>query len=200
LSDVLKDILAVVAPSLRQHGYKGSGQNYRLLADRSASIVNFQKSSGGQRFYVNVGVQPLFVPNEIDILPDPKKIKEPECIFRKRLDPPSDELHGWPYTLEIADTLVERFGSLFDRWISPLMQIPGPVTEARVDDFQPEVIDPLLGARHARNFLHFARICLAMGAVDAARDFATEAIEICPPRATSLLHHLKTTLAQTDTT
>ncbi|WP_442505543.1 DUF4304 domain-containing protein [Novipirellula sp. SH528] len=195
MSAILKDILATVAPRLRCHGYKGSGQNYRLANENAVSIVNFQKSSGGERFYVNVGVQPLFVPTEGESTPDAKRIKEPECIFRTRLDPPQDEMFGWPYSPNLAEQVAKKFDKLYSVFVEPLMTIPGPITEASVDDFDEQSVHPMLGAYHARNFLHFARISLARGNKEKAAEFARKAIEICPERATSLIHKLNETLA-----
>ena len=152
---MLKDILAVVAPRFRAHGYKGSGQNYRLANENAVSVVNFQKSSGGERFYVNVGVQPLFVPTEGESTADAKKIKEPECIFRTRLDPPGDDLFGWPYSVDLSEQLAAKFDKLYATFVEPLMTIPGPITEASVSDFDEEAVHPLLGARHARKLPAF---------------------------------------------
>ncbi len=196
MSVVLKDVLAVVAPRLRAHGYKGSGQNYRLADENAVSVLNFQKSSGGERFYVNVGVQPLFVPTEGESTPDAKKIKEPECIFRTRLKPPQNLMAGWPYSVDLAEQLAANFDDLFATFVQPLMTIPGPVTEASVGDFDEQTGHPLLGARHACNFLHFARISLARGNTERAAEFSQAAIDICPERASTLLHHLKDVIAR----
>jgi hypothetical protein len=191
MSAALKEILAVVAPRLRAHGYKGSGQNFRLANEDAVSVVNFQKSSNGQRFYVNIGVQPLFVPKESDGDADPKTIKEYQCIFPRRLDPPERELFGWPYSIDLAELLASRFDDLFAAYVQPLMTFPGPVTEASVADFEAQPIHPLLGTRHARNFLHFARISLALGNRNRAADFAKAGIELCGERASSLLRLLQ---------
>lgn len=198
MANALKDILAEVVATLREKGYKGSGQNYRLATDKAVSVVNFQKSSGGERFYVNVGVQPLFVSTESGSTPDAKTIKEPECIFRRRLDPPKQELLGWPYSTDFSAELAQRFKQMYVDFVTPHMTIPGPITDARVADFPLDSVHPLFGARHARNFLHFARIFVAMGNRERAEDFATTAIEICPPRASTLLYDLKQTLVQTE--
>ena len=197
MADALKDILAKIVATLREKGFKGSGQNYRHATDVAVSVVNFQKSSGGERFYVNVGVQPLFVPTESESAPDAKTIKEPECIFRRRLDPPMDDLFGWPYSTDISADLAQRFGQLYVSFIVPLMTIPGPITDAIVSDFRPDSAHLLFGSRHARNFLHLARILLAMGNCGRAAEFATAAIEICPPHASTLHYHLKQVLAKT---
>jgi len=79
------------------------------------------------------------------------------------------------------------------------MTIPGPITEASVADFDEESVHQLLGARHARNFQHFARISLAIGNKQRAAEFAKAAIQICPERASSLLYHLREVLGRAST-
>lgn len=199
MSAVLKDILATVVPTFRAKGYTGSGQNYRRITETAVSVINFQKSSGGERFYVNVGVQPLFVWTEGESMPVAKEIKEPECIFRERLEPPDGESLGWRYSLELSAALVQRFDMLYASFVVPLMTIPGPITDACIGDFPLDSVHPLLGARNARNFLHFARIALATGNRERAEEFAIAAIEICPPRASTLRFHLDKTLADAKT-
>ena len=189
--EIFKEILRTVAVQLRRLGYKGSGQNYRRATDKFVSVVNFQKSSGGSRFYVNVGVQPLFAPTEGEADPDAKKIKEYECIFRTRVAPPSDDLAGWPYGpddgLDVAAALSDRIQDCFDAFVDPFMTIPGPVTTVTPADFgDPRRAHPLLGGHHARTFLHLARIAQAVGNAPNAREFANLALEICPERASSL--------------
>lgn len=191
LSATLKDILTIVAPKLRERGFKGSGQNYRLIGDKAVCVINFQKSSGGERFYVNVGVQPLFVPTEAEIDPDAEKIKEPECIFRTRLDPPAPELSGWPYSLEHTDLLATRLCTLISTCVEPVMTIPGPLTDVSPADFDGQSLNPLLGVRHSRNFLHFARISLSLGNDEKAAEFAEAAMTMCPEHATILRRQLK---------
>lgn len=191
MSAVLRDILVAVTPTIRENGYKGTGQNYRRATDSAVSTVNFQKSSGGERFYVNVGVQPLFVPTEGGSTPDAKKIKAYECIFRTRLNPPDTELFGWPYSTDVSADLIQGFDELFQKFVTPLMTIPGPITEAGVFDVPADSLHPLFGAWNARTFLHFARISLAMGNCERAVGFANAAIERCNPNAKSLLHHLE---------
>ncbi len=61
----------------------------------------------------------------------------------------------------------------------------------------PDSVHPLFGSRRARNFLHLARVLLAMGNCDRAAEFTVAAIEICPPHASTLHYHLKQMLAKT---
>ena len=63
--------------------------------------VNLQGSRYGGKFTVNLGVQPLAIPNVIGGEVDPKGFKEIECAFRERLS--ADGLDTWwSYTDDIA--------------------------------------------------------------------------------------------------
>jgi hypothetical protein len=199
--DALKEMLATVAPHLRALGYKGSGQNFRLANHDAVAVVNFQKGKGGDGFYVNVGVQPLFELTEGDRTPDPKTIKEYECIFRQRLDPPVKALFGWPYSysVELAEYLASRLKEHHAAFVVPLMTFPGPITEATVSTFLEQPVHPVLGRRHSLNFLHFARMALHRGDRQRAAEFASAGIEMCPERASSLLEKLMSALEQTRT-
>ena len=95
----MKAVLAQIVPTLRSLGFKGSGQNYRRQTEGAVMVVNFQQRSGGDRFHVNLGVQPLCIPAEGGGQPDPTQIKEYECVFRRRLTAPEGAL-GWPYDMK----------------------------------------------------------------------------------------------------
>lgn len=195
----MKEILKQVTPLIREWGFKGSGQNYYVFNDQSAAIINFQKSSGGDRFYINLGVQPLFVPTEGDEKVEPKKIKEYSCIFRKRLDPPEGML-GWLYDMNavLIEELKEKLKNAYESYITPLMQIPGPVTDLTPDEYMKITGDSIFGRRHARGCLHFARIALARGEVKKAREFLECGLTLCSPAASSLIASLDKLMKETE--
>lgn len=195
----MKDVLAQIVPTLRSLGFKGSGQNYRKQTEGAALVVNFQKSSGGERFYVNLGVQPLCIPAEGDGQPDPTQIKEYECVFRRRLAPPEGAL-GWPYDLNAAtaDELRAKISSAYADYLSPLAQIPGPVTELTPEQFKAQGGGSIFGGSQARNALNFARINLALGDVGRARAFAEIGLVDCPPFASGLKATLLKVLKNTE--
>lgn len=74
-----------LAPAIRDQKFKGSGRNFRQIIDGFALAVNLQGSRYGRKFAINLGVQPLTIPNVLGVFPDPKTIKEIECAFRDRL-------------------------------------------------------------------------------------------------------------------
>jgi hypothetical protein len=86
-----------LAPVIRDIGFKGSGRNYRLITDQFALAVNLQGSRYGTKFTVNLGVQPIAIPNVIGKAVDLKNFKEIECTFRERLTPDGRDT-WWSYT------------------------------------------------------------------------------------------------------
>ncbi len=204
MPDSFNDILLEVAPLIRSLGFKGSAQNYRKSSDKVVIVINFQKSSGsssGEQFYVNLGVQPLFVPTEGNSQPDAKTIKEYDCIFRKRINPPQDT-PGWPYTSHILADLKARLIDEYQHYLMPLMVVPGPMTEATLQDFPEDEnsSNSLLGTRSPRNLFHFARIAKATNQPEKAFAFAQHALENCPEQASKLRASLKNFLAEVEKT
>jgi hypothetical protein len=86
-----------LAPVMRDIGFKGSGRNYRLVTDQFALAVNLQGSRYGTKFTVNLGVQPIAIPNVIGKVVDLKNFKEIECTFRDRLTTDGRDT-WWSYT------------------------------------------------------------------------------------------------------
>lgn len=197
MTDSFKNILAHIAPTIQSWGFKGSGQHYRKLLEHCVLVIHFQKSSGGDQFYVNLGMQPLFVPTEGGTAPNPKTIKEYECIFRDRVDPP-DGMSGWPYTMDASmlEFFEAQLAKGYQEYLVPLAIIPGPITDVTVQDFDGQSGHPLLGTGHARNFLHFSRIALATDQREKAIAFAQAGIERCPEKAPGLRVSLEVVLTE----
>lgn len=86
-------------PKLREHGFKGSGQNFRRLSGEVIHTINIQANKYGGSCCVNLGLHLSFLPynwseNE---LPDAKKIKEIDCEFRGRLSEKGIGDQWWKY-------------------------------------------------------------------------------------------------------
>ena len=73
------------APATRKLGFKGSGRHFRRVEEGFIQTVNLQGSQMGGKFAVNLGLQPLNIPDVIGRDVDVKSIKEMECVFRNRL-------------------------------------------------------------------------------------------------------------------
>jgi hypothetical protein len=70
----MHELVKTVARSLRQRGFKGSGQNFRKVEGDFVYVVNVQGGRAGDGFHVNLGLQPLFIPTVSDEPPDPAKV------------------------------------------------------------------------------------------------------------------------------
>jgi len=80
-----KAIQAKFAPSLRRDGFSGTGQRYFRVVGGQCQIVEAQGSRSGGKFAINMGIQPMSVPLRSGDVPDPKRMREMECMFRRRL-------------------------------------------------------------------------------------------------------------------
>ena len=86
------------APKLRGVGFIGSGSNFRRLRNDVIHVLNIQGSKYGESSCVNLCIHPSCLPIEhTQELPDPKKLKEYECVFRSRLAPASGVDKWWKY-------------------------------------------------------------------------------------------------------
>jgi hypothetical protein len=74
-----------LVPQLRAEGFSGSGATYRKLENEVLFVVNFQRSRDGSRFFINLGGQPTCIPDEGRDYPNPRTLKEYECVFRERV-------------------------------------------------------------------------------------------------------------------
>ena len=79
----MKTTLQRLGPVLRDLGFRGSGQTFRKASDDFVFIVNIQSSRSGDKFFVNLGAQPRFIPAECNA--DIGTLKEYECAMRARV-------------------------------------------------------------------------------------------------------------------
>lgn len=94
--------------TLREDGFAGSGRTFRRTRDGWVHVVNVQSSRWGGQFAINLGLQPLSVIHVLGELPDPKKITEPLCEFRRRLsDSGADQWWAHEPNQESMNTAVE---------------------------------------------------------------------------------------------
>mgnify|MGYP001411220245 CR=1 FL=1 len=84
-----------LAPLLRADGFVGSGRTFRRVAGDWIHVVNVQGSRYGGQFAVNLGVQPLAIPDVRGNPPDAKKITEELCEFRRRLSESEARTDKW---------------------------------------------------------------------------------------------------------
>ena len=175
-----------LAPVIREYGFKGSGRNFRLVKDGFALAVNLQGSRYGGKFTVNLGVQPLAIPNVIGGEVDPKKFKEIECAFRERLS--ADDLDTWwSYTNDVAAINDAATGAATLFRNNAMSQFSNRMAFAL--SVKPEEV----GRGAPGTFVSLALLREAQGDLSQARAFAQKAKEIATPSwvtPTSLRHLL----------
>jgi Domain of unknown function (DUF4304) len=66
-------------------GFRGARQYFHKREGDFIFVVNFQGSRWGDVFYVSLGAQPVFIPNEVGVVQEPKRLKEYQCIHRRRV-------------------------------------------------------------------------------------------------------------------
>jgi hypothetical protein len=183
----MREVLKKIAPSLRALGFRGSGQYFRKVEGDFIFVVNFQGSRWGDVFYVNLGAQPLFIPAEGNANPDPKKLKEYECILRRRVgDQWRWEIFGAKLSMleaELIATLNDFFGHA--QSLRESIAVASPKTLIR--EFSS-------GTTDARAALHLARASLALGHPEKAIALATRGIELAGELASGLRAELKKAL------
>jgi hypothetical protein len=162
----MKAVLQQVASSIRGWGYRGSRQNYRRLVGDIIFVINFQKSHWGDCFYVNLGGQPSAISGDD---PNPKSLKEYDCIFRYRLP------GGWRTSLSAAETAsltatVDVARQKFETKVEEMRELSRLGRAQRLFDTR-----SYMGPEARAAFL-LARMLAADGHADGARTLAEFAI------------------------
>jgi hypothetical protein len=91
-----KAIQSQFAPTLRRDGFSGTSKRYWRVVGDQCQVVELQGSRHSGKFAVNMGIQPMSVPLLSGGAPEPKRIREMECLFSRRLSvQPGDQ--WWAY-------------------------------------------------------------------------------------------------------
>ncbi|MCA1500702.1 DUF4304 domain-containing protein [Bradyrhizobium sp. NBAIM03] len=72
-------------PTLKNDGFVGFGRTFRRVSEDLIHVVQVQGSRYGGKFAINLGIQPRSIPDVAGNSPDPMKIREELCEFRRRL-------------------------------------------------------------------------------------------------------------------
>jgi Domain of unknown function (DUF4304) len=105
-----------LAPLLRADGFAGSGRSFRRSNDDFIQVVQIQGSRHGGKFAINLGIQPLNMPDALGNT-DHRKIKEELCEFRGRLtDSESRDDQWWQHEATAAsmDDAVREAASVYE--------------------------------------------------------------------------------------
>jgi hypothetical protein len=183
----MRAILKHMGPKLRAPGFRGTGQNYRKIDGDFVFVVNFQGSSKGEGFYINLGAQPVFVPPEGGAPLNPKHLKEYERIFRTRAG------REWPWEMSESERLhlETELGAAQSRFFGRVLTLRAALAsdppETLLDGFT-------LGTTRARAALHLARLGLALGHAAKAEALARMGLKLAGAGADILRDELNTVI------
>ena len=111
LESSIKDHLS---PVLKSDGFFGSGRTFRRISGDLIHVVQVQGSRYGGKFAVNLGIQPVAIPDVAGNSPDAKKIKPEHCEFRRRLsEANSDQWWDHAESKESMDAAVRAVASIY---------------------------------------------------------------------------------------
>jgi Domain of unknown function (DUF4304) len=172
-----------LAPVLRSAGFKGSGRHFRRIVNQFAECVSLQGSQYGGKFAINLGIQPLSIPDVMGNDVDPRKINEISCEFRRRLSETGCD-QWWSYTqlksskivaAQNAAAIFERSGLKYFAEMtcdnSPLLAVDPISFESRFLNFSG------FGATEVRMARSLSLLRLASGDARASQDFARIALK-----------------------
>lgn len=186
----MKDVLKLIAPKMRKLGFKGSGQNFRREEGDFIFLVNFQGSLGGERFYINLGAQPTFVPAEG--YADLKSLKEYECVFRRRVG------RDWFWAIPEQD--IPELVAEIEKISSEFFGQAQTLRDALAHDGVRELLGKFnSGVANARATLHLARGAQNLGLYEIAIELASHGLTVAGERAVSLISDLRKVVEESST-
>jgi Domain of unknown function (DUF4304) len=177
-------------PLLRGESFRGSGTTLRRIQAPVVHVVNIQGSSSADGFYVNLGAHLAFLPMEGGGTPVPAKLKEYECAFRDRIDPPPSGPPGtWPYgrSMAVAEAIVGQLAQEWERQGQPFFKRYSHFP----DGFAALVRAAVASPPHPRDGLKYARIAVQLDLREEATALASQALATVSDGATSLRGTLK---------
>jgi hypothetical protein len=173
------------APLLRADGFAGSGRNFRRLAGDWIHVVNVQGSRYGGAFAVNLAVQPISIPDVRGNTPDPKKITEELCEFRRRLSDSEGRQDKWWKHDSTAETMAMAMIDAAETYADAGRKVLNKVTAEAADlntvtagDFAAGRFNFFgFGSTECRMALALARLRVAQGHDVEGRNFAAHALK-----------------------
>ena len=191
----LKLLTETFYPSLRAEGFRGSGTTLRRAQEPVVHVINIQGSNSAEGFYVNLGAHLAFLPTEGGGTCVAVKIKEYECAFRDRIDPPPDAPLGrWPYgrSRAEAESIVSQLGQEWERQGRAFFNRYSRFPEGFAELVRTAIASP----PHPRDGLKYARIAVRLELREEATTLATHALATVSESATALRGTLKRILEE----
>lgn len=164
-----------LAPVLRRDGFRGSGRKFHKQSGPWLTLLNVQGSRYGGSFAVNLAIHFAAAPNLLGNLPDPAKMTEAHCEFRRRLSQDGADM-WWKHEsssqsmLEAVKSATEMYEYVGRRYITSAIATlkaitPEALAEGKYNLHGFRTGRPRLG-------LALARIRRLQGKVDESRKFA----------------------------
>jgi hypothetical protein len=99
---------------LKSDGFFGTGRTFRRISGDLIHVVQVQGSRYGSEFAVNLGIQPLCIPDVAGNPPDATRIREELCEFRRRLSEATGD-QWWEHdgSKESMDAAVRAAASIY---------------------------------------------------------------------------------------
>lgn len=168
-----------LAPVLRSDGFAGSGRTFRRILLDWVQVIHVQASKWGGSFAVNLAVHPLALPDLRGNQPDPKKINEELCEFRRRLSSTNTD-QWWKHENTEASMIraVSEAAEVYVNFGRPLLaRVSGPdaaMNTVLAADFAEGTFDfGGFGSTRVRMALALSRLRKTQGRVSEAVSFAT---------------------------
>jgi hypothetical protein len=170
---------AHLQPRLKEDGFAGSGRTYRKASHGIIQVLHVQGSRHGGQFAINLGLQPMAIPDVLGKIPDLKKISDAECEFQRRLSEGGTTDRWWSHdsSEESMDSAAAAAAEVYVRFGRQLFEIVGgsdsPLFSITPDQM-PQFHDILrgFGSTDVRMALVLARLRTAEGRSAEARAFA----------------------------
>lgn len=103
-----------LGPVLKGDGFAGSGRTFRRISGDLIHVVQVQGSRYSTKFAVNLGIQPVSIPDVAGNSPNATKIKAELCEFRRRLsEAKSDQWWDHAGSKESMDAAVRAAASVY---------------------------------------------------------------------------------------
>ena len=169
-----------LAPELRADQVSGSGRTYRRVLGGWLQVVNVQGSRYGGSFAINLAVHPLTSPDVRGNEPDPKKITEELCEFRRRLSETEDRSDAWwkhDNTAESMSTAMRSAATTYIQFGRPLLsKVTAETADLNIACAKDLALRSFnfggFGSTETRMALALARLRESQGKTKEAREFA----------------------------
>lgn len=171
-------IRAHLVPCLRADGFAGSGSKFWRVIAGWVQVVSVQGRRDGGSFAINLAVHPLAVPDRLGNQPDPKKITEGLCEFRRRLsETDSDQWWNHDGTEDSMNVAASAASLVYIEVGRPLLEHvsgPGaPLNVVTAEEFDKDSFDfSGFSSTKIRMALTLARFRLSQGLANDSAAFA----------------------------